>query len=60
MAPLAGRLGMAGLPADPAEMISSSGGVTYWATSAKAMRDLDYRPRDLETGLRYTLVGAAA
>jgi len=60
VAPLAGRLGMVGLPADPAEMISSSGGVTYWATSAKAMRDLDYRPRDLETGLRDTLVGAAA
>ncbi|MFL6230373.1 MAG: hypothetical protein ACJ741_16495 [Pyrinomonadaceae bacterium] len=33
------------------ELISASDGVTYWATDAKARRDLGYEPRDLEAGL---------
>jgi nucleoside-diphosphate-sugar epimerase len=38
-----------------AEMIRSADGVTYWATDEKARRELGYRPRDLETGIRQTL-----
>ncbi|MDQ2935108.1 MAG: NAD-dependent epimerase/dehydratase family protein [Chloroflexota bacterium] len=34
------------------ELISASDGVTYWASDAKARRELGYEPRDLETGLR--------
>ena len=57
MAPLAPRLpaGWAerlGLPPNLAEVLSAADGVTYWATSAKAERELDFRVRDLETGLR--------
>lgn len=37
------------------ELISTSDGVTYWASDQKARRDLGYAPRDLETGLRQTL-----
>jgi nucleoside-diphosphate-sugar epimerase len=37
------------------ELISASDGVTYWATDAKARRELGYAPRDLETGLRQTI-----
>jgi dihydroflavonol-4-reductase len=37
------------------ELISASDGVTYWATDAKARRDLGYAPRDLDTGLRQTI-----
>jgi dihydroflavonol-4-reductase len=40
------------------ELISASDGVTYWASDAKARRELGYEPRDLETGLR-GLFGAA-
>ena len=39
------------------ELISASDGVTYWATDAKARRELGYAPRDLDTGLRQTVVG---
>ena len=38
-----------------AELVSSGDGVTFWATSAKAERELGYRPRDLEDGLRETM-----
>ena len=41
------------------ELISASDGVTYWATDAKARRELGYAPRDLDTGLRQTLRPAA-
>ncbi|MDQ2940723.1 MAG: NAD-dependent epimerase/dehydratase family protein [Chloroflexota bacterium] len=34
------------------ELISASDGVTYWASDAKARRELGYEPRNLETGLR--------
>ena len=54
--PLVGK--MMGFPPNLAELIRSSDGVTYWASDAKARRELGYSPRDLETGLRQTL-GAA-
>jgi dihydroflavonol-4-reductase len=34
------------------ELITASDGVTYWATDAKARRELGYDPRDLEAGLK--------
>ena len=37
-----------------AELVSASAGVTYWATDAKARRELGYAPRDLEAGLTDT------
>ncbi|HET9498384.1 MAG TPA: NAD-dependent epimerase/dehydratase family protein [Candidatus Limnocylindria bacterium] len=37
------------------EAIRASDGVTYWASSAKAQRELGYAPRDLEAGLRTLL-----
>jgi nucleoside-diphosphate-sugar epimerase len=43
------------LPPNLREGIRSAQGVTYWATHEKAMRELGYTPRDLETGLRQTL-----
>jgi dihydroflavonol-4-reductase len=45
-APLARRIGP-----DLGELVSASDGVTYWATDAKARRELGYAPRDLEHGL---------
>ena len=45
-APLARRVGP-----DLGELVRASAGVTYWATDAKARRDLGYAPRDLESGL---------
>jgi len=53
LAPLVTRV--MGLPPNLRELIEAADGVTYWATDAKARRDLDYAPRDLETGLRQTL-----
>lgn len=46
------------LPGDEsnvAEMIRASNGVTYWASSERAKRELGYQPRDLEAGLRTLL-----
>jgi nucleoside-diphosphate-sugar epimerase len=37
------------------ETIRVSDGVTYWATDAKARKELGYSPRDLDTGLANTL-----
>lgn len=34
------------------ELISATDGVTYWASDAKARRELGYATRDLETGLQ--------
>ena len=34
------------------ELISATDGVTYWASDAKARRELAYAARDLETGLQ--------
>ena len=44
-----------GFPPNFGEAIRASDGVTYWAGHDKAMRELGYTPRDLETGLRQTL-----
>jgi dihydroflavonol-4-reductase len=45
---------IAGLPLNLAETISATSGVTYWASAAKAERELGYKARDLESGLRAT------
>ena len=42
-------------PPNLRELISSADGVTFWARHDKAIAELDYSPRDLETGLRATL-----
>jgi len=47
VAPLGGLAGR-----NVGELISASAAVTYWATDAKARRELGYAPRDLESGLR--------
>ena len=49
--PARAALGL-GLPPNIREVISASAGVTYWASSAKAERDLGFRTRPLEAGLR--------
>jgi len=41
------------------EVISSAKGVTFWATDARARRELGYAPRSLEAGLRETYAGPA-
>ena len=41
---------------DLREVVSSSKGVTFWATDARARRELGYAPRSLEAGLRQTFV----
>ena len=44
-----------GFPPNLRELIRVSDGVTYWATDDKARRELGFKPRDLEVGLRDTL-----
>jgi dihydroflavonol-4-reductase len=51
--PVIGRL--MGQPPNLGEMIGASAGVTYWASDAKARRELGYAPRDLETAVRLTV-----
>lgn len=51
--PLVGRL--MGFPPNLAELIRTSDGVTFWMTDEKARRELGFRTRDLDTGLRQTL-----
>jgi nucleoside-diphosphate-sugar epimerase len=53
LGPLVGKL--MGQPPNLGELIRAADGVTYWATDAKARRELGYQPRDLDTGLRQTL-----
>ncbi len=61
LAPIAGRLGpIGGLPPDLRETIAASAGVTYWASSRKAIDELGFSSRDLATGLRDTLLGEPA
>lgn len=48
-APIVSRIGP-----DLGELVRASAGVTYWATDAKARRELGYAPRDLEAGLSAT------
>ena len=45
-----------GYPPNVRELVSSSDGVTFWASSDKAVRELGYTPRPLEQGLRDTLL----
>lgn len=51
--PLVGKL--MGQPPNLRELISSADGVTFWASYAKAERELGYSPRGLQEGLRQTL-----
>ena len=51
--PLVGR--MMGLEPNLREMIRSAEGVTYWARADRAERELGWRARGLEEGLRDTL-----
>lgn len=44
-----------GTPPNMREVVRAADGVTYWASDARAREELDYAPRDLETGLRQTL-----
>jgi len=60
-APLGPVVGPAlGFPPNLKELVSVSDGVTYWATDAKARRELGYAPADLETGLARAFDGSAA
>ena len=59
-APLGPLVGpVMGFPPNFGEAIRASDGVTYWARHDKAMRELGYSPRDMETGLRQTLDATA-
>jgi dihydroflavonol-4-reductase len=59
LAPLGPVIGPAmGFPPNLAELIRSSDGVTYWATDAKARRELGFAPRGLDSGLRETVAAA--
>lgn len=49
-----------GLPPNLRELISSSDGVTFWASDAKARRELGYAPRDMATGFAETFGRYAA
>jgi nucleoside-diphosphate-sugar epimerase len=51
--PLIGRV--MGTGPNLRELITAGAGVTYWATDAKARKELGYSSRDLEAGLRDTL-----
>lgn len=44
-----------GFPPNMKEIISASVGVTYWASSDKAKRELGYSPRSLEDGMKELL-----
>ncbi len=55
--PLVGKL--MGQPPNMRELISSGDGVTFWAKHDKAITELGYDPRDLETGLRDMLEAEA-
>jgi nucleoside-diphosphate-sugar epimerase len=52
--PVVGKL--MGQPPNMRELISSGDGVTFWAKHDKAMAELGYTPRGLDTGLRDMLV----
>lgn len=55
-APLGPVVGpMLGFPPNLGEAIRAAHKVTYWAKQDKAMSELGYAPRDLDTGLRQTL-----
>ncbi len=41
------------------EIVSASAGITYWASNERAREELDFRPRELEDGLRDTFEALA-
>ncbi|HEX2240972.1 MAG TPA: NAD-dependent epimerase/dehydratase family protein [Actinomycetota bacterium] len=43
------------LPPNLRELVRAGDGVTYWATDAKARRELGYKSRDLKTGMKETV-----
>jgi dihydroflavonol-4-reductase len=52
VAPINDRLGgLPGMPANMAEVLSASDGVTYWAGHDKATAELGFNPRNLEQGI---------
>ncbi len=53
LGPLVGKI--MGQPPNLRELISSADGVTFWAKQDKAVAQLGFAPRDLETGIRETL-----
>ena len=53
IAPLVTR--MMSMPPNLRELIKASNGVTYWATDAKARRELGYTSRSLDEGLQETV-----
>jgi hypothetical protein len=56
VAPLGPVVGpLMGLPRNIRELVTSSDGVTFWATDAKARAELGYTTRPLADGLRETL-----
>lgn len=56
IAPLGRLVGpLLGYPPNMRELISSTDGVTFWASHAKAERDLGYAPRDLRSSIADTL-----
>ncbi len=55
IAPLGSLIGPALGEANLGEVIRASDGVTYWASSEKAKRELGYASRDLHAGLRTLL-----
>lgn len=57
VAPLGPVIGpVLGYPPNMRELVASADGVTFWASDAKARRELGYTTRSLEQGLRDTLV----
>jgi dihydroflavonol-4-reductase len=57
IAPLGPVVGpLLGFPPNMKELISSSDGVTFWAKHDKAIAELGYSPRDLESTLRDTMI----
>jgi dihydroflavonol-4-reductase len=60
VAPLNDRfVHLPGMPQDLGETIQASDGVTYWASAAKAERELGFTARPLEQGLRDTFGGGS-
>ena len=58
-APLGPLVGpMMGFPKNLGELITTSDGVTFWASDEKARRDLGFSPRGVDAGLRETVEAA--
>lgn len=55
LAPVGRFIGQANL----SEVVAASSSVTYWASSERAARELDFKPRSLEDGLRDTFEAMA-